>query len=783
MEAARAWARAEIRRTLGGTVMLVAFVGLAGAVVLTALAGARRTDTAFDRRLDEARSADVRLQYSSSAPIDDDVMRALRRHPDIEAVAPVYFTLAAAADSDYDLNVFSGPDPALFTEIDRPELLEGRRPAPAAADEVLANRFLADNLGLRVGDTIRLATFTPAQLEAEDYEEPAGPALEVTIVGISQLADEIADPELTAFLGTPAFFDSYARQAGGYGPSVEVRTRPGADPEQAVRAAIEGISFDEVVLTTSQSLRVQVEHGTHAMAVGLYLFAATAAAATVVAAGQALHRRMAGAGADQPALWALGLTKVQRSAGAAMVALPPILGGAVVALVASATASPLMPVGTARRAEPDPGFRVDLPALGWGAAGIIGSLLVVAGWSAWHISGATSHRTTVGPAATNQRVLARLIHGGSSAPIQLGLAMALEPGAGRTAVPVRSAAVGSTLGVVGVVAALTFGLSMDRLADSPARYGWNWTLAPDVEPGSFADVEKIDGVRDIGQLIHREIVLAGVQMQGIAVQAAHGSPSLTVRAGRMPAVVDEAAIGPKTAERLGIEVGDVVEATGPDGVLRLRVVGEVLFPVFNENAFNSGVALHPDAIDGLAVSDGFEQTIVTFDDGISASEAAARLEAVVPDSGSVYAFASPPPDVANLEAVQSLPPVLAAFLSLVAVAAVGHALATSVRRRRRDLGTVRAIGFVGSQVHRSVRVQATTLLAIGIVVGTPLGVATGRVAWRTVAAGLGVQAAPATPLGVVAALVPLGLVLSALLAALPGRAATALQPAEALRTE
>ena len=61
-----------------------------------------------------------------------------------------------------------------------------------------------------------------------------------------------------------------------------------------------------------------------------------------------------------------------------------------------------------------------------------------------------------------------------------------------------------------------------------------------------------------------------------------------------------------------------------------------------------------------------------------------------PEAISVYSFSSPPPDVANLDGVQFLPRVLGLFLGLLAIAAVGHALATSVRRRRHDLGIVRS---------------------------------------------------------------------------------------------
>ena len=55
--------------------------------------------------------------------------------------------------------------------------------------------------------------------------------------------------------------------------------------------------------------------------------------------------------------------------------------------------------------------------------------------------------------------------------------MALEPGRGSTAVPVRSAIAGVVIAVVGVVALLTFGSSLDHLRATPSLRGWSWDVA------------------------------------------------------------------------------------------------------------------------------------------------------------------------------------------------------------------------------------------------------------------------------------------------------------------
>ena len=50
-------------------------------------------------------------------------------------------------------------------------------------------------------------------------------------------------------------------------------------------------------------------------------------------------------------------------------------------------------------------------------------------------------------------------------------------------------------------------------------------------------------------------------------------------------------------------------------------------------------------------------------------------------------------EVAEIRQVRTLPVLLGAFLAVLAVGAVGHALATAVRRRSRDLAVLRAVGM------------------------------------------------------------------------------------------
>jgi putative ABC transport system permease protein len=112
-----------------------------------------------------------------------------------------------------------------------------------------------------------------------------------------------------------------------------------------------------------------------------------------------------------------------------------------------------------------------------------------------------------------------------------------------------------------------------------------------------------------------------------------------------------------------------------------------------------------------------------------------------------------------------------------------HTLVSSVRRRRRDLAILRALGFVRSQVSLTVAWQATTIVVIALVVGLPLGAVAGRLAWRFFVDQLGFVPLTVVPLTVVLAAIPAVVVLANVIATLPARAAARTEPAVVLRTE
>lgn len=130
-----------------------------------------------------------------------------------------------------------------------------------------------------------------------------------------------------------------------------------------------------------------------------------------------------------------------------------------------------------------------------------------------------------------------------------------------------------------------------------------------------------------------------------------------------------------------------------------------------------------------------------------------------------------------------MPAVLVGLLALLAVATLAHTSLTLVCRRRRELAILKTLGFVRRQVQATVALQVTALMLMALLVGAPLGLAGGRWTWRLFADSLGIVPAPIVPLAVALGMVPAAILVANVIAAIPGRMASRVQPAAALQAE
>ena len=168
---------------------LALLAGLAGGAVLTMVAGARRSSTAYERFRRETLAADLDVAPSNPDPAR---FEAVRRLPEVEAMARTAYPFIRPRGSDLypylDFLVVVGPDGHLGTDIDRPRVVDGRMPNPSRADEVAVIERFAAERGLSVGDRVAFESYAPDQVEAlfgsGDAGEPAGPVVNLTVTGV-----------------------------------------------------------------------------------------------------------------------------------------------------------------------------------------------------------------------------------------------------------------------------------------------------------------------------------------------------------------------------------------------------------------------------------------------------------------------------------------------------------------------------------------------------------------------------------------------------------------------
>jgi hypothetical protein len=251
-------------------------------------------------------------------------------------------------------------------------------------------------------------------------------------------------------------------------------------------------------------------------------------------------------------------------------------------------------------------------------------------------------------------------------------------------------------------------------------------------------------------------------------------------------------LAPLTADALDVGVGGRVPLRGVGGAAStMTVTGIGFLPEGPHNGYADGAWITPEGHDrlfaGARYAFKFHGAQIVLRPGTDLVAAQQRLKRDIGTIKGAEGFAFTPPlqlaQVRQIRDVEELPILLAGFLALLAVGAVGHALATAVRRRRHEVAVLRALGMTRWQARWAVVTQATLLAVIGLGFGVPLGVALGRSLWRLVADTTPLAYVPPLAFWALLLVCPLTLVLANLLAVWPGRTATRLRVGHILRTE
>jgi hypothetical protein len=806
MRVIAAWTGLEWRRRWRSLMVLALLVALATATVLAAVAGARRGQTAFSRLW--ARTLPATVAVLPNQPGFD--WAKIRALPEVAA-------LSTFAVSDFELDgvrgaqsFFPSADSQVMRTIERPVVLQGRIYRPSRADEVVVTPGFAGSFGRGVGDFVTLHLPSPAQSDQGGYDPslngpPRGPLIRARIVGVvrSFWFSDVPGVPGGAF-ASPALFARYRVNFMGTASQAAinalVRLKGGERAIPAFKADLARVSErpDIDVLDNYAGMGAQARRITGYEAACLLAFGVAALAAAFFLVGQLVARYTSAAVADLRVLQAVGLTSRQAVGSASAAPFLAAVAGATLGVAAAILASRWMPIGAASLLEPSPGFDADWLILGPGW--VLAPMMVLAGSAAAAAATLAAARRQVLPRRSS--VVAAMAGAGLPVAAVVGTRFALEPGRGHSAVPVRPAVTGAIAGVLGILAAFTFSAGISDAAANPVRFGqtnqlegWLGFNGTDFGPAHRV-LSAIAADRDVTGLNDARIAVA--QSDRISITTYTYDPVASKRlpvvlaAGRMPATEREIVLAPTTARQLHTGAGGTIPITGSASQRTVTVAGIGFVPEGSHNTYDSGAWVTPalyDQLFGSSASYAFKFHIaeVALRPGANVQTVAHRLDAVgaAIKGGQAFQFGrpAPPQEIQLIKDVAVLPLLLGAFLALLAVGAVGHALAIAVRRRRHELAVLRALGLTRRQARAVVATQASVLAVIGLVFGVPLGLALGRTTWRVVADGTPVAYHP--PLAVWALLLidPLALLAANLLAAWPGQRAAMLSSAQILRAE
>jgi hypothetical protein len=823
------WWRAAARRSWRPLVVLALLGGVLGAVALGAAAGAWRTDTAYGRylRADNVSDAFVNVPGVLPGMPATRPITLLSHLPGVTASAP-YLGLAGApvihghVRWSFLTASINGTLDREWYQQDRLTVLAGRLAPADSTHEVMITPAIEQLLGVPVGGTITYAFF-----RLDGNGEPTGkPVIRsyrlAAIVTVPPALVDQADAAEGSILPPAAThqllaFYQYAtvgvRLKGGTAGIPALQRHLAALAvmlqQQVARATHQKLSGQFFPVTRPDVTHSQVQQAIRPEAIALSVFAAVATLAMLVLVGQGLAQFVSRSAPDIAVMRALGASRARIALAVGLPGVIPVLGGVILAVAGAIALSPLAPVGPVRRFDPDRGLHADWPIVGPGAALFI--VLLLGGLA---VLAARSTRLRASPAPGRRSAIARAAAAAGLPPAAVvGARNALEPGAGAASVPVRSALLGSITAVAAVVTAVVFGTSLSGLISHPVRYGWNWDVIIQAQGGygSFnpAIVTRVmrrqPAVAAWSEFAFVQLSVDGQDLPVMGVQPRVGTVEPPTVSGRPLQGRDQIELGARTLAALGKKVGDTVRIGTPPYTRTVRITGVVTLPSFGlvtaDHVSLGRGAMLPEATllaaqgaagapTGPESQPALPSTIaIDLAPGTTAAQRARLVGQIVaanPDQtpGGTYELRSAlAAAIVNARQMGGQPIALALGLAAAAVLSLTLTVLSSVRRRRRELALLKALGMSRGQLRSVIAWQTTLMLLVAVAIGGPLGVAGGRLAWQGFAASLG--AVPVSEVPAAALILGLlALILAGnLLSAGPAAIAARTRPAIALRAE
>jgi hypothetical protein len=822
--------RAAVRRSWRQAMVLALMGGLLGAVALGALAGARRTATAYGRYLASIHASDVFVNVPGKLP-GMPVVRPITLISSLPGVVShaAYVGLNGLPvvhgriDHSFLTNSLNGSLDGEYLSQDRMTVLAGRLPRLGSTTEIVLTPVIARMFGTGVGGTVKYV-YQPLGADGQPTGRQFTRSYRVAAVGEvpPALVDQsdavqgaILPPGATRQVLAEYFYAwiglRLARGIGGI-PALQADLARLARQvqRQENRSTHQNLPGPSFSVSRSDVVRNQVQQAIRPEAIALSVFGAIAALAMVVLAGQGLSQMISRSAPDIAVIRALGATRAQAALAAGLPGVIPVLGGAILAVAGAVAISPLAPVGPVRRYDPSRGIWAD--GLVHGAGGfLIGVVLL----GLLAVLAIRSVRQSKGEAAARPSAFARTAAAaGMPASAVVGTRNALEPGSGARSVPVRSTLLGSIAAVTAVLSAVVFNASLAGLISHPARYGWNWDVVIQTQSGygSFTPGA-------VNRLIHGQPTVAGwsefafgqLRVDGrivpvLGIRRHLGAVQPPTTSGRPLSGNGQIELGTVTLGQLGKKIGDTVRIGTPPFARTVTITGTVTLPSFGVGAADhvslGRGAMLPEATLLAAVGAGSRppgpaQSVPVYPSAVAIDLAPGTSE--VQRAQLIHRIVSANPDgtpggsyelrhalaaaVVNAGHLGGQPLALALGLAAAAVLSLALTVLSLVRRRRQELALLKALGMTRGQVRVVIAWQTTLTLLIAVAIGGPLGIAGGRLAWQGFARSLG--AVPVVEVPVLALIVGLAALVVAgnLLASVPAAAAARTRAAAGLRAE
>ena len=791
----------EARQRWKSWLLLGGLIALTTGLVLAGVSAGRRTAAAFPQLV--ATHGYDAVTYSSKPLPKIGGLHEVRSVTALSAPATAVPSCACSqAISQEDFNLYVAPTKSLSHFVN---LVAGRMPDPSDPHQILAS-FNLQELGVHVGTVMRVPFYAPSQRAALDNGHiiPHGPTLALRVVGI-----EASEGEFPGSSGEPEK-DLYATSALARALSGKtiafsiyyVRLAHGVDDIPKFEADAQALgalgSADQVTPATA------VASSIHPQAVGWWILAALSAVVGLVVVAQALARQSLVESETHDVLRALGLGRREMVLVGVARTLTIGVIGVVGGVALSFLLSPLAPVGEARLAEPSRGLNFD-PLVA--VIGVLGALFLLSGLGL--LSDLRTTRTK-SPGTTRvarpSRLVGSLAGAGAPPSLLIGVRRAVERGAGRDAVPVGAAMLGSILAVTALCATSVFGASLTHLTTTPALYGqpfdvWlNLNGSPATPTPMLSHLERMRGITGITGGIGDDLKINGETVDALAGDPLRGSLQLTTVNGRPPHSDHEIALGATTMRALHTHLGAAVavSAPRPGGGSRTssyRVVGTTVFPPdFGAGGLGTGAVFTlggfldaqcpPGPSQAACGREAFEggggSYMLRFARG---PDGRAALDRVAKEYAASISYPVTPANLVNFGEAVNFPLIFGLVLILFGVTTLVHVLVVSVARRKREAGLLRALGFVRRQIAYSVWWQTTTIALVGLVVGVPVGILIGRAVWQEFALSLGVLPVAVVVPWVIVAVAAGTLVVASALAIGPAVVAARSRPASLLRSE